>query len=287
MNCLIITPEDSDFIILDLDSESIIHKQGPTKELICDHLQGMHRHPFRPFGIAEDTDSIYVVSNDRLGKFNKTTYAFEKLIDVPLWINTHQILKDGEKLYTCNTAIDTIGIYGIERQQLSVNYMTLIEQKIQPRYAEELDSRHVNTLYDAGDKIYFIRHNLNIVMSDIGCFDKLTLEPKILLSVGRCCHGIRMIGSMLYTLSTETGELISINLETQDIQKYKIVDQKTTFLRGLEYVDGKLIIGCSVNFKTNTLDKSCYLIVADIKNMTHKTVKLDGIKVINDLKILT
>lgn len=288
MKRLVITPETNDFVIFDLVVNDIVHRQGQTKELICSHLEGMHRNPFRPFGIAEDEESIYIASNDRLGKFNKTTYEFERLVDVPLWINTHQILKDGEKLYTCNTAIDAIGVYGIEHLQLNINYMNVVKQTIQPRYAEELDSRHVNTLYDAGDKVYFIRHNGGLENSDIGFFNKRTLEPQILTKVGRCCHGIRIVEKTLYTLSTETGELVSIDLNTLLATKYKIVDPKETFLRGLEYVDGKLIIGCSVNFKSSTkTKKECYLLVVDLTNVNYKKYPLNGIKVINDIKFIT
>jgi hypothetical protein len=287
MSRLIITPENCDFVVFDMDAEKITHRQGKTKALDCTNLQNMGRDTYRPFGIADDADSIYIASNDRLGKFNKTTYEFEKLFDIPLWINTHQILKDGEKFYTCNTAIDTIGVYGLERLQLSINYMNVVEQKFQPRYADELDSRHVNTLYDAGDKIYFIRHNQGIGPSDIGFFDKRTLTPQILTKVGKCCHGIEIVKNVLYTLSTQTGELISVNLDTLIAEKFNIVDPAITFLRGLEYYDGKLIIGCSVNFKTNGKDKSCYIIVVDMKNISHKKYVLDGIKTINDLKILT
>ena len=288
MSRLLITPEDRDFIVFDLDSETITHAQGQTDELNCLHLHGKGRNTYRPFGITEDQHHIYIASNDRLGQFKKDTYEFVKLIDVPLWINTHQVLLDGETLYTCNTAIDTIGIYHPDYQkQLSINYMNVVEQKLTPRYADELDSRHVNTLHNTEDRIYFVRHNRNVVASDIGFFDKGTLEPRILISVGRCCHGIRIVENMLYTLSTATGELLSINLNSLNVEKFKLVDPEVTFLRGLDYADGKLVVGCSVNFKSNQLDKSCYIIVIDMENISYKNHVLDGIKVINDLKFIT
>lgn len=287
MSRLIITTDDYDFIIYDLDTESITHRKGQTKELICTHLENKGRHKFRPFGIAQDEEAIYIASNDRLGKFNKNTFEFEKLIKVPLWINTHQILKDGEKLYTCNTAIDTVGIYGIEHLQLSLNYMKLMDQKFEPAYADQLDSRHINTIQNYGECIFFIRHNGNIVASDIGFFDKRTLEPRILISVGKSCHGIAIENNVLYTLSTGTGELVQVNLKTLEVQKFKIVKPEDTFLRGLDIVDGNLIIGCSINFKSNTEDRNCYMIVVDTKSITHKKLILQDIKFINDLKILT
>jgi hypothetical protein len=286
MSRLVITPEDRDFVVVDLDTGKIIHEQEITQDLNCPELKGMGRETYRPFGIAEDEEHIYIASNAKLGQFNKTTYKFERLVDVPLYINTHQILKDGDTLYTCNTAIDTIGIYNFDRKQLSINYMNVVNQTLVPKYADQLDSRHVNSLYDAGDKVYFIRHNKDIVPSDIGFFDKRTLRPQILTNVGKCCHGIRIVENVLYTLSTATGELIGIDLNTLEAKKHKIVDPKVTFLRGLDYSDGKLVVGCSVNFKTNDKDKSCYILVIDLQNHTHKNYQLDGVKVINDLKII-
>ncbi|CAB4129471.1 hypothetical protein UFOVP118_68 [uncultured Caudovirales phage] len=287
MNRIIITPENRDFVVVDLDTGKTIHEHKATRDLDCPDLNGQGRQTYRPFGIAEDTDHFYIASNNRLGQFNKTTYQFERLVDVPLYINTHQILKDGNTLYTCNTAIDAIGVYNIEHKQLNINYMNVVKQTLIPKNADQLDSRHVNSLFDAGDNVFFIRHNRGIVASDIGFFDKRTLTPQILTNVGKCCHGIRIVENVLYTLSTATGELVSIDLNTLIATKYKIVDPNVTFLRGLDHRDGKLVIGCSVNFKTNTRDKSCHILVVDLQNISYKTYELDGIKVINDLKILT
>ena len=290
MSRILITTDDHDFVIFDLETETLTHKQGPTEELVCTHLLGQHRHPFRPFGIAEDQDSIFIASNDRLGKFNKTTFEFEKLIDVPLWINTHQVIKVENVIYACNTAIDTIGIYDLdtkENKQLSLNYMNVIEQTLKPRYAEELDSRHINSVYDGGDRVWFVRHNGGIIPSDIGFFDKQTLRPQILLSIGNSCHGIRIVDKTLYTLSTKTGELLSIDLNTLAVEKFKLVDPEVTFLRGLDYFDEKLVIGCSVNFKSKCSNPNSYIIVIDMKTIAYKNYILDDIKIINDLKIIT
>ena len=290
MSRLIITTEDQDFVVLDTEVEDFIHIGQRSEPLDNQNLKNMGRGTYRPFGIAQDNNSIYIASNDRLGQFDKNTFEFIKLIDYPLWINTHQVLYDApnETFYTCNTAIDTIGIYHPDYQkQLSINYMNVVEQKFKPRHADELDSRHVNTLFDAGDRIYFVRHNRNIMPSDIGYFDKGTLELHTLISIGKCCHGIQIIENVLYTLSTATGELLRIDLNTLNVEKFKLVDPNVTFLRGLDYKDGNLVVGCSVNFKSNTEDKSCYIIVIDMENIKYRTIVLNGIKVINDLKFIT
>ena len=290
MRKVILTNEEQDFLVYDLDQEQITYRAGKTESLDAHHLKGQGRSTFRPFGITQDKHFIYIASNDRLGQFKKDTFEFVKLIDYPLWINTHQILFDAanETFYTCNTAIDTIGIYHPDYQkQISINYMCEVEQKLHPKYADQLDSRHVNTLYDTGEHIMFVRHNRNVINSDIGFFDKRTQSPHIAISIGRCCHGIASIGNVVYTLSTATGELIEIDLKRRSAAKYPIVDPKRYFLRGLELHDGKLIVGCSINTKTDDAECSKILEI-DIHNIQSvKMHNLDGVKTINDLRILS
>ena len=291
MNRLIITSELYDFIVFDVESETITFKKPKTDLLQCDHFHNKHRNPFRPFGIAEDDDSLYITSNDRLGKFDKFTYEFLNLIDIPLWMNTHQIIKDGNTLYICNTAIDSIGIYNLEtkeNKQLNLNYMSVFNQVLVPAFADQLDIRHINCMHDAGDKIYFIRHNRDLTESDFGYFDKRTLEPVLFISVGRCCHGIKIINNELISLSTATGELISINLTSLKVTKAPLVDPDTTFLRGLEYLDGELYIGGSINFKkTLEINPECFILKLNLESGVSKKIVLENTKFINDLKFIT
>lgn len=293
MTKVILTNEDQDFLIYDLEQEQITYQAGKTKQLDSKTLKGQGRTTFRPFGITQDQNWIYIASNDKLGRFKKDTFEFVGLIDLPLWINTHQILYDApnETMYTCNTAIDTVGIYhpDCEDKQLSINYMTLVEQKLQPKFADQLDSRHVNTLYDAGEYIMFVRHNRNITNSDIGFFDKRTQSPRIAFSIGRCCHGIAVIENTLYTLSTATGELIAIDLIDKSAVRYKIADPKVSFLRGLDVDGNKLLIGSSVNQKNKDLSGSEHAKIFEVDVVNKTPVKehnLIGIKIINDLKVL-
>ena len=130
MKKLIITTNSSDFIVFDINSKSIVHRQEKTIGLDATHLEGQGRPTFRPFGITSDENSIYIASNDRLGKFNKTTYEFESLVEVPLYCNTHQILKDKDILYTCNTSVDTIGIYNLAKN-INNQYAPIFDPKMQ------------------------------------------------------------------------------------------------------------------------------------------------------------
>ena len=217
MSQIIITTEDRDFVVFDTSLNQIIHYQDKTKQLDSPKLKNQGRNTFRPFGIAIDESSIYIASNDKLGKFNKASYEFEELVKVPLFINTHQILKSGDTFYTCNTAVDCIGISDLvsgKTTQFNVNYLKTVKLINYPKNAGQLDSRHVNTIYEYDDKVFFCRHNKDFVNSDIGYFEKNTGKAKMIISAGRCCHGIVIRNNYLYTLSTKTGELIEVNLDT-------------------------------------------------------------------------
>lgn len=286
MNSIIVTTDHSDFSIVDIDTGSITHINGKTPELDRKNLEGKGRHTYRPFGVEIDEDSIFVVSNDVIGMFDKKTFKFQGLVDLILHINTHQIVKDGDTWITCNTAVDCIGFYGKDNnKQFNVNLLNKIDKTYFYKDSDTYDSRHVNSLLNEGEKLYFCRHNGGIVDSDFWELDKRTLRARKLINAGRCCHGIRFLNNQLITLSTGTGELLKIDLATNNIQKYKICDPDKVFLRGLEIFGNKIIIGCSVNFKKLTDEKlECFVLVYDMQSNTELKITLPNQTGINDLR---
>lgn len=284
---IILTTDDYDFIALNFDTGAVIHKQNKSSQLLSKNLEGKGRNIYRPFGIEFDNEFIYVVSNDRLAAFNRKTCFFDHTIDIPLYINTHQIIKDGNTWYTCNTAVDCIGVYSNgENQQINVNFLNKVVAPVAPDHVDVMDSRHVNSLFNTEDKLYFCRHNNKKVDSDFGYLDKNTLELKMIASGGKCCHGVRILNNQLYTLSTSTGELLKIDLGALGITRYKLVDPKTTFLRGLDLYDNKLVVGVSVNFKSATRKHSSYVLVFDLRTGNYKRFPIPDNDCINDLKVM-
>ena len=286
MSQLLITTDEHDFIVFDLNTNTVTHKQDKTEELHAHNLANRGRPVFRPFGVDYDNEFIYIASNDKFGKFNRSDYTFNSLIDIPLYINTHQIVKDKDTLFVCNTAVDCIGIYDLKNntnKQFNVNLLNVHHIKHVPDNADQLDSRHLNSLLSVNDKVLFCRHNRGIPNSDFGILDKNTLKAEIIVRAGKSCHGIRLIENYMYSLSSNTGEILEINLETKEVSSYPIVDPKVTFLRGLEIIGNKIIIGCSVNFKSNT-DQSSHLMILDLDSNTLNKFQLDDIKFINDLR---
>lgn len=285
---LLITTDDNDFVIYNLESNEITLSKGKTDSLICKNLEGQGRSPFRPFGIAID-DVIYIASNDRLGKFDKTTYEFTELVHVPLFINTHQILKDGNILYTTNTSTDTIGIYDLETKEnkfLDMKTLKFVDKVVTPKHASEFDTTHVNSLYDAGDKVWFCLHNHGSDKSKFGWIDKKTLETKFIFKAGSCCHNILIIDNKLYTLSTLGRKLLIVDLDTLAYHEYPIENGTKMFLRGMEVYDNKLIIGGSINLKFEREGQKGCLIMMDLDTKKYIINQLDTVKAINDLKIV-
>ena len=217
---LIITPDDAayktkhySFLVYDLENKQLVYKKEKTDELDCLHLENQGRHTFRPFGIECDDNYIYIASNDRLGVFNKSTFEFISLIDVPLYINTHQILINNDTLYSCNTAVDSIGIYNQQNKQFNLISFELDDCLPAPQTAESHDKKHVNSLCAYDGKIYFCLHNLNKSYSKFGYFDETTFECKIIANAGFSAHGIKIINNVLYSLSSLTGDIIEIEIK--------------------------------------------------------------------------
>jgi len=284
----IIVTKDDGFFTYDLNENKFLSVKNNIKDLDCPHLEPYKKGTHRPFGIAFDKTNLFIASNDRLGIFDKQNYNLNSILDVSMYVGTHQILKDEDVLYVCNTAVDCIGVYNLKTKTnkfLDVNTLNITDKPTPPNFSYDKDIRHVNSLFNYKDKIYFCLHNKGFKLSEYGFLDKKTLKMQVNHSTGLISHNIYIKNDILYTLSTGTGELISFDLNTKQENKYKITNPNTTFLRGLIYINGKFLIGCSVNFKTPNPIKHSYIAEVDIIAGTLKKHDLEGIKAINDMQI--
>jgi hypothetical protein len=294
MTRLVITPDDYytkqehyTFIVYDFETGKLEYIKDKCNELDCKHLEGQGRAPFRPFGIDYDDHYIYIASNDKLGAFDKTSYKFDKLIDVPLFINTHQILKDKDTFYICNTAVDTIGIYNKKINHLSLDKFDLVDHVFEPNDVKSDDTYHVNSLCTYGNKIYFCLHNNNKKMSRYAYFDKDTLEVSVVADAGYCSHGIAILGNKLYSLSSKTGDIVEIDLETKKINYLSCVDPNEIFLRGLDIYNDCIVIGCSNNHNAPINKDNCFISIFDPKNKSiRRYLNINEAFVITDLKLI-
>jgi len=295
---VIITPYDSlkniknNFFVFDLTTKTEIFISNKEELLDCTHLINQGRPTFRPFGIDVDQDNIYIVSNDRLGTFDKSTYKFKELVNIPLFINTHQILKNQNYFYTCNTSNDSIGICNTNNNNfyfLDLTDFTIKKEIDTPSSVYDIDIKHVNSLFPYKGKLYFCLHNRGKRPSEFYSLDPSTFKITKIFEHGISCHNIYIINDVLYTLSTATGEIIEYDLNTHRLYKNQIVDPDVAFLRGLDFYKSGLLIGCSNNHKNSIMnDDICSLLYLNLKTGTvEKFMNISQMHIISDLKVLT
>jgi len=296
---LIITPDDDGydsnsptFLVYDVESNQFVHTCPRLPELNAEEVAGQGRPTFRPFGITTDDKFLYVVSHNRLGKFDKKTYQFLELIDVPLFINTHEMVIHNNVLYTANTSNDTIGIYDLAKKNnkfFNVSTLKVTQDAPTPDNVESLDGAHVNSLCYHEGKIYFCLHHLDRRDSQFGYFDTKTFKAEVIADAGRCAHGVQVIYGTLYSLSTGTGEVIEVDLATKDVALHKVVDPAKTFLRGLDILEGSIIFGGSNTYseeRTIYMD-NCFVAYFDSVNKKSGILTIvNNANIISDMKVL-
>lgn len=298
MSRIVITPDDDSYDVnsptfLVYENGKLIHTCPKLPELNSEEVANQGRPTFRPFGIASDEKFLYVASHNRLGVFDKKDYGFVSLIDVPLFINTHEMVMYDGVMYVANTSNDTIGIYDLKNQHnvfFNVNTFVCTGTAPTPDNVLSHDAAHINSLCYHDNNIYFCLHNLNQRTSQLGRFDINTLQAEIIAEAGYCAHGVQVLNGKLYSLSTGTGEVIEVELDTKAVRLYKVVDSAKTFLRGLDILDGSIIFGGS---NTYSEERTIYMnncFVAQFDAATKKSKLLLNVKdayIISDMKVLS
>jgi hypothetical protein len=292
---LIVVPDDHyhkkqnyTFLVYDFESGKLLHRSPYNEDLDCKELQGQRRPTFRPYGITCDDDYLYIASHKKLAKYNKKTFEYCGLVDIPMYVNTHRMLKSGEEFYVTHTSVNVIGVHGKTDTFFDAETLQCVNKPPHPEHAEEKDTVHVNSLTEHNGKIYFCLHNLDRKPSQFGYFDKSTYESEIFASVGGCCHDVRIINNTLYSLSSITGEIIEIDLTTFDTKKYKVVKRLRTFLRGMDVIGDKLIFVGSNHYSDGVIEmNNCF--VANFDTKTKQTKRISNINhadIVNCIKII-
>jgi hypothetical protein len=124
-------------------------------------------------------------------------------------------------------------------------------------------------------------------MSRYGCFDKDTLKVEIIADAGYCSHGIVILNNKLYSLSSWTGDIVEIDLNTKKIIYYPCVNAKNIFLRGLAVYEDYIILGCSNNHNSIMNKDNCFIAVFNPKDKSIKRyLNINEAFVITDLKLM-
>lgn len=246
------------------------------------------RMTFRPFGICMDGKNIYIASNDRLGKFCKSSHRFLGTIaESKLYVNTHQITKHKELLYTTNTSNDSIGIFdGVKTEFFNFQSLSKVNDVRVPLDAYELDKKHINSVVVHNDFLYVVAHSDTHFGSAIYCVNPQTWLVEKRIPAGVACHGVQIFEDSLYTLSTGTGTLLEINLKEDKVTNYFVTDSQKFFLRGMQKHESKLYFVASTNFHNTDGSNGCYLHCFNLhtKQLEEK-FDLAPIVVVNDILI--
>jgi len=246
-NIIITTSKkDSSFLVYDIKEKKIIFDKERIEDLNDPSSESKKRPTYRPFGIYRDSDDIFIASNSKIGHFDAKTYSYKGLLDnVKCFVNTHQILKQQEKLFICNTANDTLGIYDLNTKQnkyLMLENLELVDDIDSPKDAYEEDKLHFNSILKHQDSLFLLLNKKgNSKILEIGLTD-FEFKNKI-ENIGNCNHNIVIYKNHLYSISTQTGKLMRHSFESKESQ---FVDLHTNFgkffLRGMKEIDGRLII---------------------------------------------
>lgn len=298
MGQIIITPDDDGykasptFLVYGSKSKDLLYTCPKLPELDSIEMAGQGRPTFRPFGIAMDQEFIYVASHNKLGVFDKNSFEFRRLVEVPLFINTHEMVAHNGILYVANTANDTIGVYDLKNKHyvfFNVNTFVCSGTAPTPDHVGSHDAAHVNSLCYHEDNIYFCLHNLDKRTSQLGRFNINSFQAEIIAEAGYCAHGVQVLNGKLYSLSTGTGEVIEVDMNTKEVKLYKVVDSAKTFLRGLDILDGAIVFGGS---NTYSEERTIYMnncFVAKFDTATKQSEVLINVKdayIISDMKVL-
>ena len=296
---IIITPDDTGYrsevftaFGYDLDTKELIFSIPKNQELISDQRRCIGRSPFRPFGVSVDNSTLYIASNDKIGMYHSDSLQFQGTVDIPLYVNTHQILNSRGILYITNTSNDTIGIHNLANKKskfFSVRDLSVYSNALTPWSAYSHDLFHVNSLYECDNKIYYCLHNRGVTESCFWYFDINTLKSYFVCEAGLCAHGIVVVNDILYSLSSATGEVIVYDIKNKTLKMIPVVDPNKTFLRGIGLYNDKLVIGCSNNHKANrTIYKdNCFISLMDLVSFEcYKYMQLSDMFVISDFSII-
>lgn len=266
---LVLTPDYPNdpqftFLVYDLESKRCVLKKEKNNNLDSINLADQGRHTFRPFGLYHYEDRIFVASNDKIAIYDSCSFEYKENLNVPLFINTHQILVQDNILYTCNTSTDTIGIHELDHNKsyfLDIRSYVISDSITPPKNAYSSDIHHINSLFYSNNRLYFCLHNKN---RDLSEFAYLNLKDKKIVKIiksGSCCHNIEIIDNVLYSLSTKTGQLLICDLNNLQIKHIDLVDSSIMFLRGMRAFNGDLLIGV-FNWRDQN---NCFIIKYEIK----------------------
>lgn len=267
--------KDSSFLVYGIKEKKIIFDKERIEDLNDLSSENMGRSTYRPFGIYRDYDDIFIASNSKIGHFDAKTYSYKGLLDnVRCFVNTHQILKHEEKLFICNTANDSLGIYDLNTKQnkyLILENLQLVDDVDFPKDAYEKDKLHFNSILKYKDSLFLLFHKKGYSeILEIGLTD-FQFKNKI-KNVGTCNHNLVIYKNHLYSISSLTGKLMRHSFESKENQFFDLDTRVDNFfLRGMKSINRKLFITFSKKLVRSGYQKSpkyCFILEYDLETQS-------------------
>jgi len=267
--------KDSSFLVYDIKEKKIIFDKERIEDLNDLSCEGKKRPTYRPFGIYKDSNDIFIACNSKIGHFDAKTYSYKGLLDnVKCFVNTHQILKHEEKLFICNAANDSLGIYDLNTKQnkyLMLENLELVDDIDAPKDAYEEDKLHFNSILKYQDSLFLLLNKKgNSEILEIGLTD-FQFKNRI-KDIGICNHNLVIYKDHLYSVSSLTGKLMRHSFESKENQFFHLHTRVNKFfLRGMVEIDGRLIIALSKKFVNDVYEKTarhCLILVYDLETQS-------------------
>lgn len=266
---VVITPDDKYIrqinyaaLVYDGESKGLLAAIHQNSEMTSDCT--IDRPSFRPFGLVESGNTIYIASNDRIGMFDSKTFQFKGLVPHRALPNTHQLAVYEDNLLVCNTANNTISFINGDSHKYFNILTGEFESRVEVESSESHDTAHINSLLVDGDTLYVCCHNLGRENSEVLSVDLKTMKVKSLFRAGMCNHGVAFLDGVIYSLSTAGSCMIAFDIESKTVSEVNLPSNKDIhFLRGLRVYEGELYFGRSNRFSPNPIASQCSLFKFD------------------------
>ena len=251
---LIITIDDeqTSFAVWDTDEQDfvVIPLVDELKDLTA---PAFGRVSARPYGIAIDDDTIYINSNSVVATYDINTFQFKRVInDVINTVNSHQMLRHGDYLFTCNPAVNTVGMYNLitrENKHYDVTVRGFIDTLPPLEHYRELDVEHVNSIKYYDGSLFILCRTYHTNASKIIEIDADTFEFKREYNkIGKLPHNIHVTDDYIYTLGSFNGLLYKYDRKYDHLSN-RVVEYfySDWYMRGMEVVDDMMYFCCSTN----------------------------------------
>lgn len=237
------------FFVVDSETEKIISKV-PATELL-DHRPynsdyAQNQLTFNPFGITNGEGKIFVAANYVIQAFDQDTLEPLEVVSTSGVPNVHEITYHNGYIYRTNTSNDTISRIDVNtKEEVHYSFKTMgrVNSYVVPDTHEDVlatDVLHLNSLAVNDGKLYVLANNRGVKRSEVFVMDLDLNTAEKFCNLDYQCHGLLFDDGKLYSLGTQNGYLVVVNLETMIVKRKYVYNPDAFFLRGMAKIDGEL-----------------------------------------------